>query len=206
MAYASRTGTRRNLEALRAAGWGLMVSATGRHRTEGFARYAIDNGAWTAYRQGRAWDERLFMELVEALGAAADFITAPDVVAGGVASLRLTESWLPRLERFGRRLLVPVQDGMQPGDVAPLLGPRVGIFVGGSNEAPTWWKVRTLPAWGRLARERGAHLHVGRVNSSRRIRQCALAGAHSFDGTSPTRYAVTLRPLDNARRQTSWVF
>lgn len=27
MAYASRTGTKKNLDALRAAGWGLMVSA-----------------------------------------------------------------------------------------------------------------------------------------------------------------------------------
>lgn len=42
--YASRTGTRRNLDALRAAGWRLMVSARGALRTEGFP-YALDNGA-----------------------------------------------------------------------------------------------------------------------------------------------------------------
>lgn len=36
LGYASRTGTRRNLAALRAAGWRLLVSATGVHRDEGF--------------------------------------------------------------------------------------------------------------------------------------------------------------------------
>ena len=34
--YASRTGTKRNLDALRAAGWRLLISATGVHRDEGF--------------------------------------------------------------------------------------------------------------------------------------------------------------------------
>jgi hypothetical protein len=55
--------------------------------------------------------------------------------------------------------------------------------------------------WGSLARRRNCYLHVGRVNSQRRIAICAAAGADSFDGTSVTRYAVTMRPLDAARRQ-----
>jgi hypothetical protein len=54
--YASRTGTRRNLAALRAAGWRLLLSPTGVLRTEGF-RYALDNGAWTAHQQGTEFDE-----------------------------------------------------------------------------------------------------------------------------------------------------
>jgi hypothetical protein len=45
--YASRTGTRRNLAALRAAGWRLLVSATGVHRHEGFC-----------YMLGRKWNLR----------------------------------------------------------------------------------------------------------------------------------------------------
>jgi len=45
------------------------------------------------------------------------------------------------------------------------------------------------------------HLHVGRVNSARRIRLCAMAGADSFDGSSASRLAVSLRNLDNARNQ-----
>src|SRR5688572_53628 len=44
--FASRTGGA-NLENLRRAGWGLLISATGEHRDEGFETICIDNGAWT---------------------------------------------------------------------------------------------------------------------------------------------------------------
>jgi len=96
LAYAPRSGTRRNLEALRACGWGLLVSATGVLRTEGFATYALDNGAWTAYRQGRPFDEAAFFRAVEALAEGAQFVVVPDIVCGGLASLRFSEAWLPR--------------------------------------------------------------------------------------------------------------
>lgn len=194
MAYASRTGTRRNLAALRAAGWRLLVSATGVHRTEGFP-YAIDNGAWTAHQQGRSFDVGAFERVVDSLGAGADWIVVPDVVCDAAASLRLTESWLQRLAEY--RLLVAVQNGMTHEDVRAWLGPRVGIFVGGDSE----WKERTARYWGALSRERSCWLHVARVNTVRRIAICAEAGADSFDGTSVTRFACTMGPLDNARRQ-----
>jgi len=195
LAYASRTGTRRNLDALRRAGWRLLVSATGVHRTEGFP-YALDNGAWTAHQRGEPWREDLFVELVEKLGHGSDWIVAPDIVGGGLESLALSREWIPRLT--GRsRVLLAVQDGMRPWDVASMLGPDTGIFVGGSTE----WKLDTLPQWGALAAERGCWLHVGRVNSARRIRLCLDAGATSFDGTSASRFAVTIPRLDNVRRQ-----
>lgn len=57
--YASRTGTRRNLALLRECGWRLLVSAAGVLRHEGF-RYALDNGAWSAYTQGRPFDFAAF--------------------------------------------------------------------------------------------------------------------------------------------------
>lgn len=196
MAYASRTGTRRNLAVMRECGWRILVTPA-EQRTEGFP-YALDNGAWTSRPgQGKEWDEAAFVRLTERLGTCADFVVAPDVVASGLASLRLTEAWLPRRVGVARRRLVAVQDGMTTADVRPMLGPSVGIFVGGS----TAWKLSTMRAWGELARERGAYLHVGRVNTIRRIRLCQDAGADSFDGTSVSRYAVTITKLDNARRQ-----
>jgi hypothetical protein len=47
------------------------------------------------------------------------------------------------------------------------------------------------------------HYHVGRVNTARRIRLCAEAGADSFDGTSVTMFSCTLPLLESARRQPS---
>lgn len=200
MGYASRTGTRRNLDALRAAGWRLLVSARGVWRTEGF-RYALDNGAWTSHQQGEPFDAGAFRECVALLGSGADWIAVPDVVCGGLDSLRFSESWLPELAPLGVPLLVPVQNGMSASDVRPLLGPHVGVFVGGDSA----WKEQSLPGWGRLAREVGCHLHVGRVNTARRIKLCAMAGADSFDGTSVSRFAVTIGPLDAARRQGAFI-
>lgn len=55
IAYTSRTGTRSTLEALRRAGWRLLVSAAAEHRHEGMP-FAIDNGAWTYHQRGERFD------------------------------------------------------------------------------------------------------------------------------------------------------
>jgi len=196
IAYASRTGTRRNLAALRGAGWRLLVSAKGALRTEGMG-YALDNGAWSAYQTGEPFDAQAFEQAVNLLGSRADWIVVPDIVAGGKDSLRFSLEWVVRLRPLGTPLLLAVQDGMRAEDVRPYLGPRVGIFVGGS----TGWKLATLLMWGDLANAAGCHLHVGRVNTATRIRLCAAAGADSFDGTSASRFVCTLPLLDGARRQ-----
>ncbi len=202
-AYATRTGTRRNLDALQSAGWRLLLTpdslrATAMRRqrwTDGtLAPFALDNGAWSCFTRGVAWDAGRFRACVAAVGAAADWIVLPDIVAGGLASLSLSVSWLAELPG---RVLLPVQDGMAPEDVRSYVGGRVGLFVGGSTD----WKLRTLRAWGRLARERQAWLHVGRVNTARRIGLCGDAGVHSFDGTSASRFASTVPLLQAARRR-----
>jgi hypothetical protein len=90
LAYASRTGTARNLAVLRACRWGLLLSAAGALRTEGFETYALDNGAWSAYQKGLVFDERAFLRALDALGGDAEFVVVPDIVCGGLESLRLS--------------------------------------------------------------------------------------------------------------------
>ncbi len=196
LCYASRTGTRRNLDELRRAGWRLLISRTGRWRTEGFP-YALDNGAWSDFQAGRSFDEDNFERLLERLGAGADFVVLPDIVAGGLQSLELSVRWLNRSLSLCSLALIPVQDGMEPCDLAPLVSPSVGIFLGGSTE----WKLQRMADWGRFCAERRVYYHIGRVNTLRRIRQAVAAGATSIDGSSASRYAVTLSPLDFAARQ-----
>jgi hypothetical protein len=194
--YASRTGTQRNLATLREAGWRLIVSATGVLRNEGMP-YALDNGAWTAFQQGQPFDERRFWVALEKMGEGADWIVLPDIVAGGQKSLDYSLAWLHRLRGLPTKVLIAVQDGVTPDDVRDYLNPMVGIFVGGRTE----WKEATMHQWGSLARRTCCYLHVGRVNSARRIRLCAAAGADSIDGTSASRFSKTVRRLDIARRQ-----
>lgn len=204
IAYASRTGTRRNLDALRGAGWRLMVSARGVLRTEGFP-YALDNGAWTAFQRDEPFDVPAFERAVTMLGPGADWIVLPDIVMGGIASLEMSLSWLRKLRRrvaLGHaRFLIAVQNGMEAPKImrriARWLGAKVGVFVGGDTE----WKLATMAMWARLAHRFGAICHVGRVNTARRIHACEAAGIDSFDGSSASRFAVTLRPLELARQQ-----
>lgn len=206
IAYASRTGTKRNLDVLRKLDWRLLVSAKGVWRTEGFS-WAGDNGAWTAFEQGEPFDEdcfRRFLDWAALQLVRADFLVAPDIVAGGLRSLDFSVKWLPELKGAPcEKLLLAVQDGMTTADVAPLLadGSFAGVFVGGSTE----WKLETLPAWCNLAEQFGAWAHAARVNTVKRINRCLAAGAHSFDGSSATRFAKSAAPLDAARRQRDWV-
>lgn len=197
-AFASRTGTRRNLDALRAAGWGLFVAAAGVHRNEGM-RFKIDNSAFSVWRGVLTQADAIarFERLLASHGRdpLCEGIIAPDIVNGGMVSWALSLSRLDSLLEYGPRVYLPVQPGIAPSTVAPMLGERVGVFVGGSSE----WKEATARAWADLARDRGAKCHVGRVNSLRRLLIVKAAGAHSFDGSGPSRFAKALEEMQAAR-------
>lgn len=199
IAYASNTGTKRNLQALRDHGWRILLTPDNPTPREGL-RFGIDNGAWKAYQQKTPFDEMAFGRLVERLGCAADFVVLPDIVAGGIASLDFSVSWLPRLRGI-KSLLLPIQDGMTAAEVGMVLRQhvQVGLFLGGSTE----YKLRSMYGWGMVAAAWRRHYHVGRVNTLRRIRLCAEAGATSFDGTSATMFSKNLPMLDSGRRQPS---
>lgn len=185
--YQSRTGTRRNLDAMRKAGFRLLVSAAADHRTEGLP-YALDNGAWTARGTG-GFDFKAFRALVETLGGDADWTVAPDIVEGGRHSLELSRRALPWVLGRTRLALIAVQDGISREDVAGMVGPRVGIAIGGSDS----WKERAMAT--REFSGLGCHLHALRVNTRRRMVLAKLAGCQSIDGTSGSRFAKNIPKL-----------
>lgn len=141
--------------------------------------YALDNGAFSAFRHGRAWDREAFLELTRR-AAAADvaprWVLAPDVVGDRDATLRLWDTWRSTLSREGWPIALALQDGMTPTD-ASNCGADV-LFIGGS----TPWKrrqLRDLTPW-RLVCER---IHVGRINGARWLWLCAEQQVESCDGT-----------------------
>lgn len=199
IAYASRTGTRRNIALLKAAGWRWMISPKGRMglNLEGMG-YALDNGAWTCFMNGEPFDEPAFCLALDRFGENADWIVIPDIVAAGAASIEFSDQWLPRLRAGGfNRLMLAVQNGMESHHALPYLRQGIGIFVGGDTD----WKLATLGHWAALAHEHGQTCHAVRVNTARRIRLCAAAAVDSFDGSGPSRFADELPRLDIARRQ-----
>lgn len=197
IAYASWTGTRRNLDGLRAAGWRLLTGPHIMKRngwkppawTDGsIAPFCLDNGAWTCHQSGESFNSHAFERAVSIAGEAADWIVVPDIVEGGLDSLAFSLDWLPRLDRY--RVLLAVQDGMEPADIRPYLSGRVGIFVGGSTD----WKLGSCWNWGELSRDIGCHFHVARVNTARRIRLCQYVRADSFDGSGVSKFFFEKMP------------
>jgi hypothetical protein len=175
------------------------VSRAGEWRTEGFDRFCADNGAWADFQGGRSFDEDAYERFLGWLESQKppDWIVLPDIVAGGVASLALSSRYLNRCLSLSPLVLVAVQDGMCGNDLAPLVGREVGIFLGGSTE----WKLAKMREWGEFCAERGIHYHVARVNSIKRMSQAISCGADSIDGSSASRYAVSLPKLAYAARQ-----
>jgi hypothetical protein len=199
IAYAAYTTNSRSLAAVRDAGWRVLLSPATGLKNYGIT-YALDNGAWSAHIAQAPFQDEPFRQAVAKIGGNAAFTVVPDIVAGGRASLTLSLEWLPWILERVPISLIAVQDGMEPSDIIDLLGPRIGIFVGGTTE----FKETTMALWAWVARSRGAICHVGRVNTKRRIFLCAGAGVTSFDGSSVSRFAKTLPLLDNARKQTDF--
>lgn len=197
ISYASQTSSRKNLAMLQRHGWRLLISRAGGWKTHGF-RYCLDNGAWHDHTHAKPFDSNRFQTLIDALGRQADFVIAPDIVCGGIASLQLSVVWLAPLLQRTSLVLVPVQNGMGPQDLVSIVLPnRIGIFIGGD----TAWKETTMLQWGDFASQKGIYMHVGRVNTARRVKLAQAAGAWSIDGSSGSRWSKTVPPLDHCVRQ-----
>jgi hypothetical protein len=146
--------------------------------------FALDNGAFAAWQQGKPWDPSWLLETLgylRATGFRPDFVVCPDIVTGGAGSLAFSLAWASRPELAGWPLYLAVQDGMAEADVVSLLAPFAGIFVGGSLD----WKIRTGAAWVRLAHSQGLPCHIGRVGTEDRAAWARRIGADSIDSSLP---------------------
>lgn len=187
--YATVTGTARNLAEMHTARMRVLVGPDQLDR--GTAppplSWALDNGAWGCFQRGVPFDAGAFREAMARWGEGADFVVCPDIVGAGLESLAFSVSWADEVRQTTRRpVYLAVQDGMSEADVDAQIEWFDGLFIGGSTE----WKEATMHAWGRYAAGREMPMHVGRVNTDRRLRLAIDAGASSVDGTSPTRFAV----------------
>lgn len=221
--FAARTGSRSTLAALRAAGWGLLVAASGNLRNEEMD-WIGDNGAWRQFVVGghhpmSRYDDGPFRKMLKRMTAKGSKLNGkhclglvlPDLVGverldvppllrdqatrdHAMRSFDLSMRWLRRCADEAPRVFLAVQPGMDELAVQDVLGPAVSVFVGGD----TMWKLRTMWRWGSLAKHCNATMHVARVNSQRRILHAYAAGAKSFDGSSVTRFPCTLERLELA--------
>ena len=169
---------------------GHLYSPDGWRRPYPWLPYALDNGAYGAWVNGRPFDEAAFMGLCDRAAASEQpplWVVVPDAVGDRDTTLRQWDSWAPRLTRaYGWTLALAVQDGMTAADVPAEAGV---VFVGGTTQ----WKRRTIHEWCA-----GRRAHVGRINTERWLWYCWRAGAESCDGTGWFRGCVAqLAGLEN---------
>lgn len=135
--------------------------------------WAADNDAFSKWDADRY---RAMLVGLRGLSSRPLFVTAPDVVGDSAETLRRFREWRGELE--GLPVALVGQDGMQVDDVP---WPEVAaLFLGGTTE----WKMGDdAAALAREAKARGLWLHMGRVNSHRRLLYAKALGCDSADGT-----------------------
>jgi len=146
--------------------------------------YACDNGCFIADK----WSESDFRRMLDKVKGQPRllWVAAPDVVADAAATLARFEIWEPELHGMGLPVALVAQDGLEDMDIP--WSRFEALFIGGS----TRWKLG--PEAARIARETkegGKWLHMGRVNSHRRLRYAQAIGCDSVDGTRWSRFAET---------------
>lgn len=147
----------------------------GNRAVEGVA-WCADNGCFTD-----AWDEATWWAWLQAnayRAASCTFATAPDVVGDAAATLRASEPWLARIRSLGYPVALVLQDGAEDLDL-PWDAFDVA-FIGGTTEWKLGAHVRALVA---EAKTHGKRVHMGRVNSEKRLRYAQAIGCDSADGT-----------------------
>lgn len=148
-------------------------------------RYALDNGAFSAYRTHTPFDENLFLKTLEYIYVQEpqpDFVAIPDIVAAGKQSYIFSLEWMDKLpEEFTYYFVV--QDGITTEMMKDIVHRVSGIFVGGTK----LWKLRTMSTWIHFAHTYNKPCHIGRMSVFKDMDRAYVVGADSIDGSTLVR-------------------
>lgn len=160
------------------------------------AAWAVDNGC---FAKGASFDEAGYVAYLQRMSRAGTLLwaTAPDVVGDYAATTRRSLPWLATIRQLGVPAAYVAQDGMET-DLHNVDWTRMdALFIGGSTE----WKLGAGAArCAEAALDHGLHVHMGRVNSLRRLRYAQSIGCDTADGTY-----VAFGPSKNAPKVLEWL-
>lgn len=149
------------------------------------AMWAVDNAAFRSDR----FDARVYIRTLKALSPfskSCSFVAVPDVVGDSELTLHRFKLWYKAVSYLGFPLAFVAQDGIElrviPWDDFNCL------FIGGTTE----WKLSypVIPLI-KEAHRRGKWVHMGRVNSVRRIRYAMSLNIDSVDGTGFSMFSIS---------------
>lgn len=177
---------------------GLLVTPASRTKFDDIDnyKYGIDNGAF------KGLDEIAFMKIVNNFknNKKELFLAVPDIVGNHIETLKLFYKWRDKLSDY--KLAFVAQDGMTDKDIPK---EAQAIFIGGTTDyklGKEAWKVI------QKAKENNLWVHMGRVNSYKRIKYAFESNVDSVDGTQYAMFdKVYLKPaldfietLENQRK------
>jgi len=159
------------------------ISATG-------LPFACDNGAFSAF------NKRLFARMIQdVLPYGPEWLVLPDVVACSRVTIGLYDWWASRVLPIELAEQVPyalvAQDGLEDCDWDYWLPQAACLFIGGSTDFKLSREAAVLA---QLAKQQGLAVHMGRVNSIKRLLYAAEIGCDSIDGMSFNKFGDTYIP------------
>lgn len=141
--------------------------------------WAADNAAYSGL------NEKKFRRMLRKIKAKSGcmFLSVPDVVGDAKATLEMFRFWRWECSESGQPLAFVGQDGSEETEIPWDMFDA--WFIGGTTK----WKLSQPSA--DLAQEalrRGKHVHMGRVNTNRRLVAAYDMGCHTVDGSGASRW------------------
>lgn len=187
LVYIGNNGNPKKLKVVKEHPTELGLTFTPTDSKQGWeGAYFQDNGAYSAWNNKTSFDHTAFLRSLDKFPNP-DFVVLPDIVEGGLESLKFSIKWLDIIDFLGykRNFYLAVQDGVEEEDIPKWLLERIkGIFVGGSMD----WKHDTGEAWVRFAHRHGLKCHIGRVGVLKYVMWAFRIGADSIDSANFARH------------------
>ncbi len=145
--------------------------------------WAADNAAYSN------WDQGKFLNMLDKLSGCLYnppvWVAAPDVVGDAIATAKKFMIWQPIIKMHGLPVALVLQNGQESIGWATHERNFDAIFIGGDDEFKLGGYVRYCV---KKAKAKGKWVHMGRVNSLRRIDYAREIGCDSVDGTACSMY------------------
>jgi len=162
--------------------------------------WGADTGCFTAAGGDNFCPEKYLAWLKSRPVSSCLFATAPDVLADPVTTIARSLPVLPAIRAAGFRAALVAQDGLEKLEVP--WSQFDCLFLGGRpmDDPADEWKLSLAAAeLVHEAKARGLWVHMGRVNSYRRLKYAAAIGCDSADGTF-----LKFAPRENYGRMLEW--
>lgn len=162
-------------QALVNAGVGALLTPFSQRNCPDGWTWAADNGCF-----GTQWNEHRWLSWLKSFTNPGDalFATVPDTVGNHQETLVKWSQWNHTVKNLGYRTAFVLQDGAQENEVP--WSELDALFIGGTTEYKLSDDSRRMV---RTAKTLGKWVHMGRVNSRKRIELAHHWGCDSVDGT-----------------------